>query len=82
MRGIGINWMVDVLDVYVKNKATPPLPNAWYNPQMIWTGEHILKDLMIQHGKPRGTVHTEIETVLPAMVRVRFVLDEDGEVPR
>ena len=71
----------DILDAFKKNKLGIAA-DSLYDPQTIKAAEHILKDLITQHGKPQGTVHTEIETVPPGAVRVRFVLNEDGEVQR
>ncbi len=71
----------DIFDAFKKNKVELTA-NSLYDHQTIKAGEHILKDLMTQHGKLQGTVHTEIETVPPGAVRVRFVLKEDGDVQR
>jgi outer membrane protein insertion porin family len=72
----------DILDAYKKNKQTQPIANVWYDPQMIRAAERTIKDLMIQHGKPLGSVHTEIENVPLRTVRIRFVLNEDGDEHR
>jgi outer membrane protein assembly factor BamA len=72
----------DILAAYKKNKVAAPVADALYSPQMIKAAERILKDLMTQHGKLQGTVHTEIKPAPPGAVHVRFVLNEDGEAQR
>jgi outer membrane protein insertion porin family len=42
--------------------------------------ERVLRDLMLQNGKPLGTVRSDIETIPPVSVRVRFIVDEGTNV--
>ena len=53
--------------------------DSQYDSVKLRAAERALKELMIQHGKLQGTVHTEIESAPPGTVRLRFVFDEDGE---
>lgn len=72
----------DILEAYAKKKRPLPIADAIYNPGMVNAAESILKELMIQHGKPQGKVHTEIENIHPNSVKIRFVLNEEGEMRR
>jgi outer membrane protein insertion porin family len=68
----------NILDAF-KEKKVGLTVDGQYDSAKIRSAERVLKELMIQHGKPLGTVHTEIESSPPGTVQVRFVLDEDGE---
>jgi outer membrane protein insertion porin family len=49
--------------------------SSYYDPAKIRMAERVLKELMVESGKPLGVVHTEIETVA-AGVNVRFIMQE------
>ncbi len=54
--------------------------DSQYDPAKIRTAEKSLRDLMQLNGKPLGTVHSEMTSVPPSGVRVRFVLNEGPKV--
>lgn len=54
--------------------------DSQYDPAKIRMAERALKDLLEQNGKPLGTVRSEIETLPPSSVRVRFIIEEGPKV--
>jgi outer membrane protein insertion porin family len=68
-----------ILDEFKERKVGLTV-DSQYEPSKIRAAERSLKNLMIQNGKPLGTVHTEIEKIPPSSVRVRFVMDEGTKV--
>jgi outer membrane protein insertion porin family len=71
----------DIFDAF-KDKKVGLTVDSQYDSSKISAAERVLKELMIQHGKPLGTVHTEIESAPPGTVRIHFVLNEDGDEHR
>ena len=69
----------NILDDF-KEKKVGLTVDSQYDPSKIRAAERALKDLMLQNGKPLGTVHSEIENIPPSSVRVRFVMDEGAKV--
>jgi outer membrane protein insertion porin family len=69
----------NILDEF-KEKKVGLTVDSQYDPAKIRTAERTLKSLMMQNGKPLGTVRTEIENIPPSSVRVRFVMDEGNKV--
>lgn len=69
----------NILDAF-KEKKVGLTVDSQYDPSKIRAAERALKDLMIQNGKPLGTVHNEVEPIPPSSVRVRFVMDEGPKV--
>ncbi len=69
----------NILDAF-KEKKVGLTVDSQYDPSKIRAAERALKDLMLQNGKPLGTVHSEIENIPPSSVRVRFVMDEGAKV--
>jgi outer membrane protein insertion porin family len=69
----------NILDAF-KEKKVGLTVDSQYDPAKIRTAERVLKDLMVQNGKPLGVLHTEIENVPPLSVRVRFVMEEGPSV--
>lgn len=69
----------NILDAF-KEKKVGLTVDSQYDPAKLRAAERALKDLMIQNGKPLGTVHTETEPIPPSSVRVRFVMDEGAKV--
>ena len=63
-----------------KNRKVGLTVDSQYDPSKIRAAERALKDLMDQNGKPLGTVRTEVETIPPSAVRVRFIMDEGPKV--
>jgi outer membrane protein insertion porin family len=69
----------DILDAF-KEKKVGLTVDSQYDAAKIRAAERVLKDLMLQNGKPLGSVHAEIEDIPPSSVRVRFVMDEGAKV--
>lgn len=69
----------NILDAF-KEKKVGLTVDSQYDPSKIRAAERVLKDLLLLNGKPLGTVHTEIENIPPASVRVRFVVEEGTKV--
>ncbi len=69
----------NILDAF-KEKKVGLTVDSQYDPSKIRAAERVLRDLMLQNGKPLGTLHTEIENIPPASVRVRFIMDEGRKV--
>jgi outer membrane protein insertion porin family len=65
---------------HFKDKKVGLTVDSQYDPAKVRTAEKSLRDLMQLNGKPLGTVRTEVTTVPPSGVRVRFVLDEGPKV--
>ncbi len=68
-----------ILDEF-KEKKVGLSADSRYDPSKIKAAERVLKNLMVQNGKPLGTVHTEVEKIPPSSVRIRFVMDEGKKV--
>lgn len=69
----------NILDAF-KDKKVGLTVDSQYDASKIRAAERVLRDLMVQNGKPLGTIHTEIENIPPSSVRVRFVMDEGAKV--
>jgi outer membrane protein insertion porin family len=69
----------NILDAF-KEKKVGLTVDSQYDPTKIRLAERVLKDLMVQNGKPLGVLHTEIESIPPISVRVRFVMEEGPSV--
>jgi outer membrane protein insertion porin family len=69
----------NILDAF-KEKKVGLTVDSQYDPAKIRAAERALRDLMIQNGKPLGTIHTETEPIPPSSMRVRFVMDEGAKV--
>jgi outer membrane protein insertion porin family len=69
----------NILDAFKEEKIGLTVDSR-YDPSKIRAAERVLKDLMIQGGKPLGTVHSEIDDIPPANVKVRFIMDEGPKV--
>ncbi|MBN2242009.1 MAG: outer membrane protein assembly factor BamA [Acidobacteria bacterium] len=69
----------DILDEFKEMKVGLSIDSR-YAPSKIKSAERILKRLLIQYGKPLGTVRSEIEDIPPSSVKVRFVMEEGPTV--
>jgi outer membrane protein insertion porin family len=69
----------DILDAF-KEKKVGLTVDSQYDPSKIAAAKRALRDLMLQNGKPLGTVSDEVEDIPPSSVRVRFVMDEGAKV--
>ncbi len=69
----------NILDHY-KERKVGIVQDSIYEPAKIRAAEKALKELLLQNGRPLGTVHSEIEQVPPSSVRLTFVIDEGPKV--
>ena len=69
----------DILDAF-KEKKLGMTVDSQYDPARVKMAERILRELMLQGGKPLGTVRSEVEPLPPVSVRVRFIVDEGENV--
>ena len=69
----------DILDAF-KEKKLGLTVDSQYDPSKVKMAERLLRDLMIQSGKPLGSVRSEVEPIPPINVRVRFIVDEGENV--
>ena len=68
-----------ILDAF-KEKKLGLTVDSQYDPVKVKMAEHILQDLMLQNGKPLGSVRSDIEPIPPVSVRVRFIIEEGPSV--
>jgi outer membrane protein insertion porin family len=69
----------DILKEF-KEKKVGLTVDSQYDQAKIKTSERTLRNLMLQNGKPLGTVHSEVDSIPPSSVRVRFIMDEGEKV--
>jgi outer membrane protein insertion porin family len=69
----------NILD-HFKERKVGMVQDSMYEPAKIRAAEKAIKELLLQNGKPLGTVHSEIEQVPPSSVRLTFVVDEGPKV--
>lgn len=69
----------NILDAF-KEKKLGLTVDSQYDPVKVKMAERILRDLMLQNGKPLGSVRSDIEPIPPISVRVRFIVDEGPSV--
>jgi outer membrane protein insertion porin family len=69
----------NILDEFKEKKVGLSL-DSQYDPAKIEAAKRALRGLMLQNGKPLGTVKSEIENIPPSSVRVRFVMNEGAKV--
>ncbi len=60
----------------LKEKKVGLTVDSRYDPEKIKAAERVIKILMIKNGESPGSIRTEIESISPTYVHVRFVLDE------
>ena len=69
----------DILEAF-KEKKIGMTVDSQYDPVRVKMAERILRELMLQGGKPLGSVRSEVEPIPPVSVRVRFIVDEGENV--
>jgi len=69
----------NILDQF-KERKVGIVQDSVYEPAKVRAAERALKELMMQNGRPLGTVHTEVENVPPNSVRLKFIMDEGPKV--
>lgn len=69
----------NILDAF-KEKKLGLTVDSQYDPAKVKMAERILRDLMVQSGKPLGSVRSDVEPIPPVSVRVRFIVDEGPNV--
>jgi outer membrane protein insertion porin family len=68
-----------ILDAF-KEKKLGFTVDSQYDPAKVKAAERILKDLMLQNGKPLGTIRSDVEPIPPVSVKVRFIVEEGPSV--
>ncbi len=51
-----------------------------FDPSKIEAAKRSLRNLLLQNGRPLGTVRAEIDDIPPSSVRVRFIVEEGPKV--
>ncbi len=69
----------NILDEF-KERKVGLTTDSQYDPSKIEAAKRALKGLMLQNGKPLGTIRSEIDDIPPSSVRVRFIMDEGPSV--
>jgi outer membrane protein insertion porin family len=69
----------NILDAF-KEKKVGLTVDSQFDQSKVKAAERALRDLLLQNGKPLGTVHSEIEKIPPASVRIRFIVTEGAKV--
>ncbi len=69
----------NILDHFKERKVGITVDSV-YEPSKARAAERALRELLLQNGKPLGTVRTELENVPPSSVRLRFIVDEGPKV--
>jgi len=69
----------NILD-HFKERKIGLTQDSVYEPGKVKAAERALVELMVQNGKPLGTVHSELEDVPPSSVRLTFLMDEGPKV--
>jgi outer membrane protein insertion porin family len=69
----------NILD-HFKERKVGIVQDSIYEPSKISAAIKALRELLLQNGRPLGTVHSEIEQVPPSSVRLTFVVDEGPKV--
>jgi outer membrane protein insertion porin family len=69
----------NILDRY-KERKVGLVQDSIYEPSKVRAAERAIRDLLLQNGKPLGTVRSEIEQVPPSGVRLNFIVDEGPKV--
>lgn len=69
----------NILDHFKERKVGITVDSV-YEPAKTRAAERALRELLLQNGRPLGTVRSEIESVPPSSVRLTFVVDEGPKV--
>lgn len=67
----------EILEAYSKNKVGL-IVDSQFEYRKVRMAERILKELLAGRGKPRASIRVETETLPPSSIRLRFIIDEDG----
>jgi hypothetical protein len=70
----------EILEAFAVNKVGLAL-DSQFEYRKAMTAERILKKLLAERGKPNASVRIETETLPPSSIRLRFIIDEDGNLP-
>jgi outer membrane protein insertion porin family len=69
----------NILD-HFKERKVGIVQDSIYEPAKIRAAERALRELLLQNGRPLGSVRSEIEQVPPSSVRLTFLIDEGPKV--
>ncbi|HTY63595.1 MAG TPA: outer membrane protein assembly factor BamA [Acidobacteriota bacterium] len=69
----------NILDEFKERKVGLTI-DSQFDPSKIEAAKRALRMLLMQNGRPLGTVRSEIDNLPPSSVRVRFIIDEGPKV--
>ena len=69
----------NILD-HFKERKVGIVQDSIYEPAKIRAAERALRELLLQNGRPLGSVRSEMEQVPPSSVRLTFLIDEGPKV--
>jgi outer membrane protein insertion porin family len=69
----------NILDEFKERKVGLTI-DSQFDPSKIEAAKHALRNLLLQNGKPLGTIRAEIDNIPPSSVRIRFMVDEGPKV--
>ena len=69
----------NILDEFKERKVGLTI-DSQFDPSKIEAAKRALKGLLLQNGRPLGTVRSEVDNLPPSGVRVRFITDEGPKV--
>jgi outer membrane protein insertion porin family len=69
----------NILDEFKERKVGLTI-DSQFDPAKIEAAKRALRGLLLQNGKPLGTVRSEVDDIPPSAVRVRFIVEEGPKV--
>jgi hypothetical protein len=70
----------EIIEGFLLNKVGL-VPDSQFEYRKAISAERILKMMLAERGKPQASVRVETETLPPSSIRLRFIIDEDGNPP-
>jgi len=69
----------NILDEFKERKVGLTI-DSQFDPSKIESAKRAIRGLLLQNGRPLGTVRAEVDNLPPSSVRVRFIVDEGPKV--
>ena len=69
----------NILDEFKERKVGLTI-DSQFDPSKIESAKRAIRGLLLQNGRPLGTVRAEVDNLRPSSVRVRFIVDEGPKV--
>jgi outer membrane protein insertion porin family len=69
----------NILDEFKERKVGLTI-DSQFDPSKIEAAKRALRGLLLQNGRPLGTVRAEVDNLPPSSVRIRFIIDEGPKV--